>query len=188
METSDDTLFVLVRHAESVWNAARRWQGHADPPLSARGREQAARLARALAGERFDVFLSSDLARARETAAAVARVLGREPQVDPVFRELDVGRWTGLVREEIERDDAALLRRFDSEAPDVRAGGAETRSELRDRVRRAAAAWAAARPGGRILLVTHLGVIRALVPGAMPANAELLRATWGELRLRYPSS
>jgi probable phosphoglycerate mutase len=188
METSDDTLFVLVRHAESVWNADERWQGQADPPLSPRGREQARRLAEALADERFDAIVTSDLRRAFATAEPIARRAGVALAADRVFRELDVGRWTGLRREEIERSDAESLRRFDAEDAHERAGGAESRAQLRARVRSAAAALAAARPGARILLVSHLGVIRALAPGSLPGNAEVLRSTWGALRARYLSS
>ena len=67
-----DTSFLLIRHAESTWNAEGRWQGHGDPPLSERGRRQAAGLAHELASEPVDLLLASDLVRAAETAAGVA--------------------------------------------------------------------------------------------------------------------
>lgn len=176
-----DVCFLLIRHAESAWNAAGRWQGQADPPLTARGRRQAERLAQALAGEGIELLVASDLTRARETAGVVGAALGIEPVTDPRFRELDVGSWTGLCREEIERRDPERLARFDAGDVDVPAGGAESRRAIRRRVRRAAARLLAAHPGRRVALVTHLGVIRALLPGAELGNAEWRRARAAEL-------
>ena len=165
----------LIRHAESEWNAAGRWQGHGDPPLSAKGREQAAELARAMQGVSIDRLLCSDLRRAVQTAEALGAVLQLDPEPTAVLRELKVGRWTGLTGEEIRQSDGELLDAFNSEDPEVRPGGTdgETRSELRSRVREAIAKLAAEYPDGRIALVVHLGVVRALVPGSEPDHVEV---------------
>lgn len=182
------TQFLLVRHAESTWNAASRWQGHADPPLSERGRAQAARLAQRLADLPVDLLWCSDLRRARETAEALAKQWGLTPDADARFRELDVGRWTGLRTEEIEAREPELLGAFRSEQVDIRPGGGETRAEIRIRVRRALLERAEKTPARRIALVTHLGVIRALCPGRDPSNADALRATLEELHAAWPRS
>ena len=133
----------LLRHAESEWNAAGRWQGHGDPPLSARGRAEAKARApeiavRLGAGSRPIRVLSSDLRRAVETAAFVAYELDVAPSISPNLRELDVGTWTGLERHEIEAADAKLLAAFESDDPDVRPGGARpaARSEFGCALRR----------------------------------------------------
>ena len=63
----DGAAFLLIRHAESSWNASGRWQGQADPPLSPAGRRQADALAGVLADASLDALLSSDLGRALET-------------------------------------------------------------------------------------------------------------------------
>ncbi len=172
------TELLLIRHAESIWNAAGRWQGHGNPPLSERGREQAATLARELRGERVDALVASDLLRAFETASILGRALGVAPHGDARFRELDVGSWTGLSRSEIAERAARELERFDAGDPDVRPGGGETRREIRIRARGAAAELGNAYPGARVAIVTHLGVIRALVPGA-----EIDCARWRRLML-----
>lgn len=99
----------LVRHAQSTWNAAGRWQGQADPPLSDLGRDQAAQLALAFPELVDAAILSSDLERARETAAPLARRIGTPVVLEPGLRELDVGSWQGLTRDEIAADDAAAL-------------------------------------------------------------------------------
>jgi probable phosphoglycerate mutase len=165
----------LIRHAESEWNAAGRWQGHGDPPLSARGREQAAQLARAMEGSSIDRLLCSDLRRAVQTAQALGAVLELDPEPTAVLRELNVGRWTGLTEEEIRQSDSELLQAFLSEDPVVRPGGeeGETRNELRRRVREAVQKLAREHPDGRIALVVHLGVVRALAPGTEPDHVEV---------------
>lgn len=160
---------VLVRHGESIWNAEGRYQGHADPGLTERGRAQATVTARLLAREYADadLLLRSDLQRVAETAALTEAVLDVDVSVDERLREIDLGTWSGLTREEVaERDpegfqawtrceDASLLRR----------GGGETYAELRERV------WSVlrevSRGDGNVLIFTHGGPIRAAVAAAL---------------------
>jgi probable phosphoglycerate mutase len=163
---------VLIRHAESVWNAEGRWQGQEDPPLSARGLAQADSLAESLRDAGVLRIVTSDLRRARATAEPLARALGLELIADPRLRELDVGRWGGRTREEITRVDAELLARFDGGDPEVRAGGAESLALLRARARAALADLAGTGSEPRIALVTHLGWLRAVWPGEDFAHAE----------------
>ena len=93
----------LLRHGETAWNLERRMQGSKDSALTARGREQAAAMGRALAAELArepgpTIFLRSPLGRTRETALIVGRALGLDPaewRDDPRLAELgygDVGR------------------------------------------------------------------------------------------------
>lgn len=151
---------LLVRHAQSVWNVEGRWQGHADPPLSEAGVEQA-RSAAARIGP-VDAVVSSDLERARRTAALL--VPTRNGAVEPGLREYDVGMWSGRTRAEIEASWPVELALFDSgrlEAPP----GAERRADFETRVvdalSRLAASWT--RSGlDRVLVVAHGGVIRTV--------------------------
>lgn len=175
------TRFLLIRHAESAWNAERRWQGHADPPLSPRGVAQAEALARSLAGERADRLLCSDLQRARHTAEIVGRGLGLRASADPGLRELDVGTWEGLTRQEIAARDPDALARFDAGEPEQPAGGAESRAALRERVHATFRSLAAAYPEEQLVVVTHLGVVRALLPHAELPNGGTARLTAEQL-------
>ena len=159
---SEQTL-LLIRHAESSWNAAGRWQGHGDPPLSDRGRAQANALARELASETIDVLVSSDLRRAAETAEILGQARGLRPELNPQLRELDLGDWEGLTRDQIERTAADVLRRFDAGDLDVRPGGGENRREIERRAFSVVTGLIDAHPDRRLALVTHLGVIRALL-------------------------
>jgi len=176
------TRFVLIRHAESTWNAAQRWQGHGDPPLSARGRAQAAACAEELRGQQVDLLVCSDLLRTRETAALIAGALGLTAIASERLRELDVGAWTGMTRAEIAEKEPEVLAPFEAGNPEIRPGGGETRSEIRRRVRAAIEDLALENAGRRIVLVVHAGVIKALLPGSEPANTEVLEVTLQEIR------
>src|SRR5260370_5970180 len=68
-------LLYVVRHGETDWNAAHRWQGQTDVPLNANGRSQARAVAAALRAPLSGV-VASDLSRAAETARIVAPELG----------------------------------------------------------------------------------------------------------------
>jgi broad specificity phosphatase PhoE len=150
----------LARHGESDWNAAGRWQGHADRPLTELGRRQAVELAERLASARLDAVYSSDLRRARETAEPVAERHGLEVTTLAALREVDVGGWSGLSRPEVEQRFPEAFARW-------RGGGqgwedGETYEDMTARVVDAVLEIAAAHPGGEVLVVAHGGPIRAL--------------------------
>ncbi|MGH7895088.1 MAG: histidine phosphatase family protein, partial [Candidatus Binatia bacterium] len=94
---------VLVRHAETTFNAARVVQPP-DTPLSERGREQARRLAARLAGSGIRQIRSSDLARARATAQALHAGTGAPLVLDPELRERDYGTIRGTPYAELDVD------------------------------------------------------------------------------------
>ena len=97
----------MLRHGQSEWNALRRWQGRADTPLTALGREQARAAATALGHVEPPVgsIWSSNLARASETASIIASQLALPaPVIEARFAEADAGEWQGLTPAEIEQD------------------------------------------------------------------------------------
>src|SRR5919112_629524 len=99
------TRLLLVRHAQSEWNATGRWQGCADPPLSELGAAQAAEAAARLVAldVGFTAVASSHLDGARRTAQLIADALGiDEVTVDEGLRERDVGEWSGHTTAEID--------------------------------------------------------------------------------------
>lgn len=168
--------FLCIRHAQSTWNELGRWQGQADPPLSAAGRASAHGLAARLAAELGGcaALVSSDLARARDTAVILGRALGAEPEVWPSLRERDIGAWSGRQSHEIEALWPAEYRQFRAGDPELRPGGGESRSALRARALRAVAELERRFVVSPIVVVTHLGFLRALAPGLELANAGTL--------------
>jgi broad specificity phosphatase PhoE len=173
--TKTQTRLLLIRHGQTSWNAAGLWQGHGNPELSVEGRAQADRLARSLHEEKnssWTKVITSDLARAHQTAVAVADVLSLPIEIDLRLRELDVGTWSGLSRSEITSRDLETLRAFERGEPMIRPGGGESRIEIRERTHEFVCDLVNRSAGRDVIVVTHLGVIRALVPGAEPGNAE----------------
>jgi probable phosphoglycerate mutase len=146
---------LLARHGESEWNAAGRWQGQADPPLSARGRAQAA-----MAGQRLgavDAIVSSTLQRALQTAMTISENLGIGPVVlEPDLMERDAGEWEGFTRAEIEEQWPGYL------GSQRRPPSYELDDALNKRVLAAISRVCDEVPGDDLLFVTHGGVINAL--------------------------
>jgi probable phosphoglycerate mutase len=161
----------IARHAESTWNAEGRWQGQGDPPLSRLGERQAEALAEQLAIRGVHTLVSSDLARALQTAVIAARRLGLAPRLESRLRERDVGRWSGLPHAEIESRFAPELARLKAGDPDLRPGGGESGRELEQRVRAAFAEIGAQPDAEGIAVITHLGVIRVLDPHVVVEHA-----------------
>jgi probable phosphoglycerate mutase len=147
----------IVRHGETDWNADRRLQGHANIPLSERGRLQAEALRPTIHALSPDRVVTSSLARARDTAALLGYP---DAESRDELREIHVGKWTGeLTRALIDRKPAAYYAwRAGSYTP----SGAETWSEFRDRAVSFVQDLVAS-PHRRILLVTHSGVLRAVL-------------------------
>jgi probable phosphoglycerate mutase len=167
------TTVLLARHGQSDWNATGRWQGFADRPLTERGREQARELAERLADFALDGVYSSDLQRARETAEAVAGP--RELQVVTLLelREVNVGSWEGLTREEAQARFPDDFRRWQAGSAGWRDG--ETYGAMSDRVVAAVRSIAERHPGGRVLVVAHGGPIRAIHAAALGLDVETYR-------------
>jgi probable phosphoglycerate mutase len=92
---------VLWRHGQTTWNVEHRFQGQTDIPLDGTGEVQAEQAARRLATLRPDAIFSSDLTRAQQTAAPLARLTGLPVTLDKDLRERFGGDWEGLSDEEI---------------------------------------------------------------------------------------
>lgn len=172
---------LLLRHGESTWNAEGRWQGWADPPLSDVGEAQSRAAAAWLDGLAFDAVASSDLKRARCTAAILAEALDLQVgpvELDPGLRERDVGRWSSLTADEIEAGWPGCLEAWRS-GQLHRPPGGETDEAMTARIT-ASLERLAARPARSILVVTHGGVIRLLdrTMGVGPMHPSNLCGRW----------
>jgi len=171
------TRLLVVRHGQSEWNAAGRWQGHADIALDRTGELQAAEAAEVLGI--FDAVWASDLARAHRTAQIIAMMTGVGPvRTDPRLRETDVGPWEGLTRHEVEREWPGFL------AERRRPEGFEAYEDAAARLIEVLLEIAADHPGGEVLVVSHGGVIRAArrALGADAPHLPNLSGSWFETR------
>lgn len=174
---------LLLRHGQSTWNAAGRWQGRADPPLSPLGEVQARDAARRLVPGQFSRIVASDLRRARRTAEILAGAIGLAVEVDADLREIDVGEWQGLTRAEIDARAPGALADW-SEGRSESTPGGEMRADLTERARAALVRVAAtSSPGDRVLVVSHGALIRNLdrALGLAPHGIGNLAGRWYEV-------
>lgn len=172
---------VVVRHGETLDNAAGVWQGHRDSELSPVGLAQAEKAAPALAAYAPQLVVTSDLARARVTAEQVGSAAGLPVAVDPRLREVDVGQWQGLTSAEVRRRDPELLAAM-GRGEDVRRGHTgETVAELAERVRSALDDVIAVVEPGRVAVVVSHGVAgRAGVASLVGLDQmQALQVLWG---------
>jgi broad specificity phosphatase PhoE len=167
------TIILIARHGQSDWNAAKRWQGHADRPLTEKGREQAHALAARLAHIELDAVYASDLRRALDTAIVVAESQAIDVHVEPDLREVDVGSWSGLTRAEAEERFPEGFARWRVGYPGWEDG--ESYEEMTDRVIRAVKAIAARHLDERVLVVSHGGPIRAIHAEALDLDVHAYR-------------
>jgi broad specificity phosphatase PhoE len=149
---------LLLRHGVTDSNIGGVLQGHMPTSLNAAGHLQAARLAARLAGftPRIEVLIASDLARARETAAPVARSLGLDVTVDSTWRERSFGPFEGksVGETDIWRAATGAL-----ELP-----GAEPADAFHDRVASALNGLVERHAScACVAVVTHGGPIRAVI-------------------------
>ena len=164
------TTICLVRHGETDWNVQQRIQGHVDTPLNALGREQARRAGLALRGEDWAALVSSPLARAWETAAIIAAELGWSAAIEPGpdLMERAYGAAEGMTGAELRASfpDGAIPRE-------------ETVESVRARGMAAVARIARRHPGQRVLVVSHGGLINAIL--AVISHDEI---GWGKTLLQ----
>lgn len=162
------TRLLAIRHGETAWNVEARIQGHIDIALNDIGRRQARRLGRALAeGDRPDVLVSSDLARARDTAAAVADACGLPLQLDRGLRERHFGAFEGQTVDEVRKHSPELAQRWRERTPEfVPPGGGESLHVFYERCVDTVLRIARAHAGRTVALVAHGGVLDCLYRAA----------------------
>ncbi|HEX7842438.1 MAG TPA: histidine phosphatase family protein [Kofleriaceae bacterium] len=163
---------LLTRHGETAWNALGRLQGATDIELSDVGRGQARALAASFGASDVASVWTSDLARARETGAIIAAVLGlTEPRIDPELRERNFGVFEGLTRDEIasQYPEAWRAWREHTTAPP----GGEPRDATIARMTRVLTRLAG-EEGGPVLVISHGGVMRLWLMEVLGATVPLV--------------
>ncbi len=176
---------VFARHGETDDNAAGRFQGVRNPPLNARGREQAAALAEQLAAgadlagagavrlghegvtgtiPAVQTIWASPYARARETAEIIAARLQLPVVFDERLKESNVGEWAGMTYAEVQAADPAGFAGWVEGDPAHHFPGGETLAEVSARVQEVVAAARTLDP--TVLCVCHGGVIRSALRAA----------------------
>jgi probable phosphoglycerate mutase len=157
----------MLRHGKPLFPGAGSYiYGHTDYPLSDCGVSQARRIGEVLSGIRMERIVSSDLARAAETARIVAGLQsgGVKVEIDPEIREIFMGDWDGRRKEEIKEGYADIFRERGLDLERVAAPGGETFAEARDRGARALSRIIGESEGmSRIMIVAHGAIMWGVI-------------------------
>ncbi|MBM7344565.1 2,3-diphosphoglycerate-dependent phosphoglycerate mutase GpmB [Pantoea coffeiphila] len=164
----------LVRHGETLWNAARRIQGQSDSALTAKGELQAHQVGERVKSLGITHVIASDLGRTRRTAEIIADACGCDVTVDPRLRELNMGVLEQRALDSLTPEEERWRKTLVDGTVDGRIPEGESMSEMADRMHQALNACLELPAGSRPLLVSHgmaLGVLLSTILG-LPANAE----------------
>jgi probable phosphoglycerate mutase len=149
------TTLLWVRHGEADNNREKRFGGWTDLALTELGRRQAEAVASAVAALSPTAIITSDLARAAQTADAIARATQIPVAVDRDLRERSLGVFDGLTFVEAQAREPALYDRMVARDPDAVPTDGETLAAVFARVSSAIDRAVAAHPGGRVVMVSH---------------------------------
>jgi broad specificity phosphatase PhoE len=165
------TRLILIRHAEIDANREFRSIGKRDDPLSEEGQEQAKQLAQALAGIPVEAIYSSPAQRALQTAAPLALSQHQEVRMEDDLRECDFGLWEGLNRADLLARATHEAHYFSAWERDLTMAppDGESYTAMSERVRRRVGSLLQVHHGQTIVLVSHVGPVKALLCMALDA-------------------
>lgn len=181
----------LARHGQTDWNLEGRWQGQSPraPALNETGKAQALAILEQARDLDFSAVYSSDLPRARQTAALLAGSLDLPVTVEPRLREMDLGLWEGMLHDEIRTQFPLEFAQRMRDPMHTRAPGGESPVDVAERVIPAIDEIASRHPGESVLIVSH-GISLAIlschaldtplecVYEYIPENAKLYPVRW----------
>jgi alpha-ribazole phosphatase/probable phosphoglycerate mutase len=180
------TRVYLMRHGEVANGGEKRYNGHIDVDITARGVEQMHRLAGLVAGKPITAVYSSDLIRSVKGAKIVADRLGLRQRPLRSLRERSVGKWEGMTAEEIQERYPDEYRAWRADLLNFRPPDGECLEDVRTRVLPAYRAIVAAHAGEEIAMLLHGGVNRVILADALgldPLNLFRIDQAFGALNI-----
>jgi len=157
------TTVYLIRHGQTRSNVTGYLMGWTDEGLDDVGYAQANSLAARIASLPITAVYVSPLRRAIETAATTAKPHGLEPRVYPDLVEINYGDWQGLHRKQVRQEWPELWQKLRIYSPDVVIPNGESLEQVNRRTIRAFNTIIASEPGGQVAIVTHQGILKAMV-------------------------
>jgi len=168
------TAVLLLRHPQTTWNAAERYQGRLDSPLSDEGRAQIQPVCRLFAGDRLDAVYSSPLTRARSLASPIAEQTNAPLIVDSRLVEMAQGPWEGLYITEIQHRYRHLYQEWYNHPDLVCFPGGESASMVQRRAACVLRDIFCRFGDGCVAVVTHSVVIQSLACAALSLDLHQL--------------
>lgn len=152
----------LLRHGATPANLEDRFAGRSDEPLHAKGVAQIMAVAATLGRERLSTIYAGPLQRTRQSAALISKLTGAPVQVEEAFNEIDIPHWDGLTKAEIRARFGPEYPCWLAQPGGFMVPGCETLAAVQDRAVATLERIMAAHDGQRLVVVSHLIVLRCL--------------------------
>ena len=153
----------LIRHGETDYNHALRFQGQTDIPLNQKGIEQAEKLAVFLKDVPLQAIFTSSLKRARATAEIIAKVKSLKPEETDALREMSFGIWENMNSEDIQKKYAKEWKDFFASPASTKIPEGESMLDVQQRAYPVVQQFLDQYPEGDVAFVAHGGIIRVLI-------------------------
>jgi len=157
------TRVLLVRHGTTVFSAEDRFAGSSDIDLSDAGRELARRLGDRLASTKIDAAYCSDMKRTVQTATIIGQPHGLIPTPIAALREIDHGKWEGMIHKEVEQKFADEYEVWSGDPYATAPPGGESGLHVLSRALPALRKIVVDHPGQTVLVVSHKATNRLLL-------------------------
>ena len=161
------TKIILLRHGETEWNKLGKYQGQSDVALSEKGRQQAQALAQHFPVKSVQAVYSSDLQRARETAAIASAAFSCTVQTDSRLREFNFGDWEGLTYAQITERWPSAMKNFFQHPDILEVPHGETFQQLQQRAMEAVQEIVSNHEGETVVLAAHGAVNRTILAAVL---------------------
>lgn len=172
------TKLYFVRHGETVWNKAGRYQGWTDIPLSEEGLWQAECLAKRFQDIPIDAIYTSSLQRAYETARPVAEQKGMKPIVDDSFKEINFGEWEGHTIPELREKLGEPYIQFFNDPFAHTFPGDGSFQNVTKRIQCGLDAIFSEYKDKNVLVISHGGIVRLAIMHLMEMDNSFYRKLW----------
>ena len=158
-----DTVLILIRHGETLWNTQLRMQGSLDSDLTPKGETQIKALGEWMKEVPFDYLYCSDTPRAHKTAEAIRKFTGHNLNFDKRLREKNLGVFEGLTSEEARERYPEAFQQFKTAGASYVIDQGESTQQLLERALDAIEEIRDRHPQKVAVAVTHGGVVRVLM-------------------------
>jgi len=165
---------ILTRHGQTDANVNHRLQGQSDGQLNTIGRQEVGRLGEALKNTHLDVIISSDMVRAQDTAAAIARYHKLPVISTSLVREMNCGEWDGRPAKEF----IEIVKNLTIPLSQLRPSGGETLTEVQARARSFIKDVTEKYPGKTVVLCSHGDFLRMVISVLMNKTIEEVDSTY----------
>lgn len=161
-ENSGPIELTIIRHGQTTANNEVKFGGWSETELTNEGKKQTEETAKTLSEESYDVLISSDLIRAKQTAEIIGKELGLELIEDQRIRERNFGKLDDMTWKEFEEQYPEVAAKNEPNYQPNLEDDAETIEAVYKRIEEFLEDLKKKYAGKKVLLVTHTGVIRIL--------------------------